>query len=303
MRLPARLIVTAFAVVAAACGGSGGSAVTPSSPPGPTPVIPSPSPDAAAQTYWLRAMTTQALPPVNVFAMQPHVRITGDGLVVTQGPVPAIFPGPLMPNLQARPITEAGRAAILAAAKELGMLEGTTDFTAGPTLAGGISGRIELTVDGQVITLTGNPNALMECVTTPCTPPAGSAAAFAEFWRLLGDLPSWIPNELSPESPYDAPAYAILVGPAPEPDPNLPQAPMDWPLDQPLALFGGPVLDGSYRCGTVTGADAATLLPALQAANQLTPWIQDPSTSATFGLTVRPMVPGEDACREVFGPA
>lgn len=304
MRIPARPIVTAFAVVVAACGGSGGgSAPTPSSPPGPTSVIPSPSPDPAAATYWLRTMTTQALPPVNVFAIQPSVVITGDGLVVTQGPVPAIFPGPLMPNLRARPITEAGRAAILAAAKELGMLEGTTDFTVGPTLAGGISGRIELTVDGRIITLTGNPNALMECVTTPCTPPAGSAAAFAEFWRLLGDLPSWIPNELGPESAYDAPAYAILVGPAPEPDPNLPQAPMDWPLEQSLALFGGPVGDGSYRCGTVTGADAATLLPALQAANQLTPWVQDASTSATFGLSVRPMVPGEDVCREVFGPA
>jgi hypothetical protein len=298
MRLPARLIVTAFTVVVAACGGAGGA--SPSTPATP---VPTPTEDPAAATYWLRATTTQALPPVNVFALQPYNVITGDGLVVTQGPVPAIFPGPLMPNLQARPITEAGRAAIMAAAKELGMLEGTTGFTAGPTLAGGINGRIELTVDGQIVTLTGNPNALMECVTTPCTPPAGSAAAFAEFWRLLGDLPSWVPNELGPESAYVAPAYAILVGPAPEPDPNLPQAPMDWPLEQSLALFGGPVGDGSYRCGTVSGTDATTLLPALQAANQLTPWVQDPGTSATFGLTVRPMVPGEDVCREVFGPA
>jgi len=304
MRLPAPLAVITFAVLAAACGGSGGgSSLVPNSPPGPTTVIPSPSPDSATQTYWLRAMTTQALPPVNVFAMRPYSVITGDGQSITQGPVPAIFPGPLLPNLQARPITEAGRAAILAAAKELGMLEGTTDFNAGPGLAGGINGRIELTVDGRIVTLTGNPNALMECVTTPCTPPAGSAAAFAEFWLLLGDLPSWIPNELGPESAHAAPAYAILVGPAPEPDPNLPQAPMDWPLEQSLALFGGPVGDGSYRCGTVTGADAAMLLPALQAANQLTPWVQSPSTSATFGLTVRPMVPGEDVCREVFGPA
>jgi hypothetical protein len=214
MRLPARLIVTAFAVLAAACGGlGGGSSLVPSSPPGPTPVIPSPSPDAATQTYWLRAMTTQALPPVNVFAVQPYAVITGDGQSITQGPVPAIFPGPLMPNLQARPITEAGRGAILAAAKELGMLEGTTDFNAGPVLAGGISGRIELTVDDQIVTLTGNPNALMECVTTPCTPPAGSAAAFAEFWRLLGDLPSWIPDELGPEAAYDAPPTLSSSGP------------------------------------------------------------------------------------------
>lgn len=131
----------------------------------------------------------------------------------------------------------------------------------------------------------------------------GSAAAFAEFWRRLGDLGSWMPSELGPEAPYVAPAYAILVGPSPMLDANLPQQPMDWPLDQPLGLFGGPVGDGSYRCGTVSGADAATLLPALNGANALTPWVHDPSTSATFGVTVRPMVPGEDICREIFGPA
>ena len=141
-----------------------------------------------------------------------------------------------------------------------------------------------MTVDGQRVTLTGNPNALMECVTTPCDPPPGSAAAFAEFWRRLGDLGSWIPNELGPASPYVAPAYAILVGPPPTQDPNFSQPPMDWPLEQPLALFGGPVADGTYRCGTASGADADTLRPSLEAANQLTQWVQDPTTSATFGL-------------------
>ena len=59
--------------------------------------------------------------------------------------------------------------------------------------------------------------------------------------------------------------------------------------------------NGTARCGTVTGADADALRPALDAATPLTPWVQDPETSATFGLTVRPMVSGEDACREAFG--
>ena len=74
MRLPARLIVTAFAVRRRRLQRLGRIRGHPQLPPGPTPVVPSPSPDAAPQTYWLRAMTTQALPPVNVFAMQPHVR-------------------------------------------------------------------------------------------------------------------------------------------------------------------------------------------------------------------------------------
>jgi hypothetical protein len=285
----------ALSVLVAACGGGAAPSPSPSAPP-------APSPDPGAQGYWLRASTTQALPPVNVFAMQPYVVITGDGLWITQGPVAAIFPGPLMPNLRARRLSEAGRTAILAAAKDLGLLGGTTDFHSGPPLAGGLSGRIELTVDGRLVTLTGDPDAAITCVTTPCDPPPGSAAAFGELWRRLGDLASWIPGELGPEAAYEAPALAILVGPAPVQDPNLPQAPMDWPLAQPLSLFGGPVGDGSYRCGTVTGADAAALLPVLLKANSLTQWVLDPSTSATFGLIVRPMTPGEDACREVFGP-
>jgi len=297
MRLSTRLVVTAFAVLVAACGGSG-AAVSPSPA-----VTSAPSSEPDTGTYWLRATYTQALPPLNTFGGQSYAVIAGDGQSVTQLALPTVYPGPLLPNLESRQVTPAGRAAILQAAKDFGLLDGTTDFNAGPVLAGGVSGRLEMTVDGQRVTLTGNPNALMECVTTPCDPPAGSAAAFAEFWRRLGDLPSWIPNEVGPASPYVAPAYAILVGPAPTQDPNFSQPPMDWPLEQPLALFGGPVANGSHRCGTVSGADADTLRPSLQAANQLTQWVQDPSTSATFGLTVRPMVPGEDICRETFGPA
>ena len=40
---------------------------------------------------------------------------------------------------------------------------------------------------------------------------------------------------------------------------------------------------------------------AVADANQLTQWTASESTSATFGLTVRPVVQGEDPCAEVFG--
>ena len=90
------------------------------------------------------------------------------------------------------------------------------------------------------------------------------------------------------------------MGPPPEPEQGLGGDIADWPLDEPLGSFGVEVADG-YRCGVVTGEDAATLAPALGAANQLTQWVQDPDTSATFGLTVRSIAIDEDPCREVFG--
>ena len=58
---------------------------------------------------------------------------------------------------------------------------------------------------------------------------------------------------------------------------------------------------GSQRCGIVSGADAEALRPALEEANQQTQWVQDPATSATFGITVRPIIAGEDPCAETFG--
>jgi hypothetical protein len=76
-----------------------------------------------------------------------------------------------------------------------------------------------------------------------------------------------------------------------------------WPLSTPITGFGAAVLGGSYRCGTVTGVDAVRLGAALAKANGLTQWVASPSTDATFGLTVRPLADGQDACREVFGGA
>jgi hypothetical protein len=292
MRSPIRLALalsTVFALVAA-CSGSGSS---PS---------PGPSGSPAPETYWLRMRTTQAIPPVNLYAVQPPLVITGDGVVVSQGPVPAIYPGPLLPNTVGRAISDRGLDLVIEAADALGLLDGPTDFSGDQALMGGVTGHIELTVDGKRIELTGNPDAQIVCVTDPCEPAAGSPEAFGEFWRLLLDLPSWLGAELGPEAPYVPTAYALLVGPAPEPEAGLLQAPADWPLETPIATFGGPVANGTARCGTVAGDDAETLRPTMQAANQLTPWVQDPDTSATFGLTVRPMVPGEDVCREIFGP-
>ena len=57
------------------------------------------------------------------------------------------------------------------------------------------------------------------------------------------------------------------------------------------------------RCGTARGEDATTLRPVLEMANQLTPWVDKGAETSSNGtpIQVRPMVPGEDVCLEVFG--
>jgi len=286
--------VLGAALLIAACTGSAAS------PGAVTTATPDVSPAPAAATYWLRMTTWQAIAPLDQFAGQPLLVITGDGVAVSPGPVPAIYPGPLLPNLTGRSISAAGEASIVQGATDLGLLGGPTDFQGQANPLGAVTGRIELIVDGSRVVLTGNPDAHIECITTPCEPQPGTPEAFGELWHRLLDLPSWLGDELGPEAPYAAPAYALLVRPAQHTDPDLPQAPADWPLDQPISTFGGPVASGTARCGTVSGADAEVLRPALTAANQLTPWIQDPDTDAAFTLVVRALTPAEDACREVF---
>ena len=294
-----RRLVLPFVIVAlvAACGGGAASpSPAPPSPVNPTPVIPLPSP-ADEGTYWLRMTTFQAIPPVNLFAVPPTAIITGDGQYLVQGAVPAIFPGPLVMPLFGSQVSDAGRAQILAWADELGLLSGKTDFTGDGSLPGGITGKIELTVDGRLVALTGLPDA------ASADPRPGSPEAFGELWRRISSLPQTLPGELGPEVPYTPTAYAILVGPPPAPQDGMTSGVMDWPLETPLATFGDPVQDGTYRCGLVAGDDAATLTPALAQANQLTMWTQDPEFSVAYGLTVRPIVAGENPCAEIFGLA
>ena len=133
-------------------------------------------------------------------------------------------------------------------------------------------------------------------------PGARHARGVGTFWASLSDL-SWLAGDLGPEAPYVADSYALLIGVEPTDDPAIRPAVAIWPLEQPIATLGKPVGSApAPRCGTVRGEDAATLRPSLESANQLTRWVDEGADRAdATPLQVRPMVPGEDVCLEVFG--
>lgn len=301
MRSARLLVLPALALVlVAACSGS---AQSPSPAPSaglgePTPVTPTASPVAGDTTYWMRLSTWQAIPPQNLFAFGNAAVIDGPGVLVLPGAVPAIYPGPVVAPLFGRQVSEEGKAQILAWAEELGLLGGATDFTGGGAIPGGVTGRIELTVDGERVTLTGIPGDLPS--TGDVEP--GSPAAFKALWWRLADLPGNLNTQLGPEQPYTPAGYALLIGPAPAPAPEgLDAQVMVWPLVTPVNEFGSPVLSDTQRCGLAVGEDGRVMGEALGEANQLTQWTATPGTSATFGLVARPVVAGEDPCVEVFG--
>jgi hypothetical protein len=255
---------------------------------------PQPSPPAGTP-FLLRATIVQALPPSATLGWLPGALITVDRRVLVGGAVPAIYPGPLLQPIIQRSLSAEGWATIVAAARELGLLAGTGDFSAGGIAPGGQTGRLELFVDGRMVTISGDPSRVLRCGAQRCPVNAGTPEAFAAFWEQVADLQSWPGLGLGPESPYVPDGYVVVVGPPPAED-QLSAPPVAWPGSTPLVAFGAPLTDGAGRCGTVTGTNAVVVGAAFQSATAITRW-HDPGSAELHGLTVRPLLPGDgDPC-------
>lgn len=253
--------------------------------------------------FRLRATVVQALPPAETFEWLPVALITSDGIAIVPGAERELYPGLLLPPLVEYQISEAGWATIVAAARDAGLLSGPSDFTGGAMPLGAQAGRLELVVDGRLYDLTGDPSRVVRCGEARCpNPPPGTPEAFAGFWARLGDLAGWLGAEAGAPGPHHAIGYAILVG-RPAADDPLAVEPMEWPLDTALAGFGRPVRGGAgARCGLVTGAEADVLRPELEAATEITRWVDPATPNREFGLTVRPLLPGDaDPCAPLVG--
>ncbi len=283
-------MLAAVALVVAACaGGPGGSSRQ--SPP---------ASSAGTSSAWLSATPFKAGRAVSQFASGPIAVITADGTYVTAEPVDVGAPTPLVATFVGRSLSDTGRATIQAEVARLGLLGRKRDFRSVLALPGGVLGLLQLTGDDGPVTLVGEPDAKLLCIPPLCDPVPGTPEAFGELWRKVVDPGPWLGAELGPEAPFVPTAYALLLDPAP-PEPATGASVADWPLAVPLEGFGELVAKDSRRCGIVSGADAEALRPALEEASQQTQWVQDPGTSATFGITVRPIIAGEDPCAETFG--
>lgn len=299
-RLGRAFVPLLVAALLAACGG--GSSPTPApATPAATPT-PAPSSTPGGVGFVIRASWTQALPPRALFLNLPVLVVTADGRVLTQGPVLEIYPGPLVAPIVERTISPMGVAALLQAARDLGILRPDVDFTGGTLRPGAAAARLQLVVDGVAYDLVGTSDGAVVCPAgASCPDPApGTPAAFATFWYRLLDLAGWLGPQLGVEQVHQPASFAIIVGPPPEPWPGA--TPIVWPpLDPALDAFGRPVRgEVSTRCGTASGDLAAALRPLFARATQLTPFVATAAASATHGLTVRPLLPGdEDPCANI----
>jgi len=209
--------------------------------------------------------------------------VTGDGRLVQAGPVIEIYPGPLLPNLQQRTISEDGIQQLLALAEDHGLLADVT---------------------------YPNPDGVMDAPDTVVTISAGGEtfehrayalgfegdgaetdegrARLQDFVSAATELATSTDDpSLGDEEPYQAGTYLVRATPD-QPDrtaDGLEPSIVDWPAG------AGVRLADASDCAEVPAAAVATVLAE---ANQLTRFVD---AGVTYALSVQPSVAGR-SCRD-----
>jgi len=290
-----------------------GATPSPSSSPSDTPPA-SPSPTSSPGTAgcgvatWptgrtdlvLRVMVAGGLVPPDVdLGRVPMVTVYGDGRVISEGPQIAIYPAPLLPNLQLQVLNVDGMRRLLGAAAAAGLLVPDSSYPA-LGIADAPTTFFTLVADG--CTHHVNAAALFESdLTTGMDGQTIEARAkLLAFLNSLTDLPTLVgAANVTDRGPYEGPSYRIIsrVELAATGASGSPAPVVVWPLATPLARFGEPLGSriGNTRCGIATAADAATLKPLFEAANAETRWS---SAGKTYSLLARPLLPDESGCND-----
>jgi len=229
----------------------------------------------------------------------PVISVYGDGTVIRPGPQIMIYPGPLLAGQQVAKLNEAGMRALLDAAEKAGLLVPDVTYES-HGIADAPTTFFTLTADGCTHKIAAN--ALMEDDNSTGLDKA-TIEARKKLWAFeqsLGDLRTLVgAANFTDGGLYSPTAYRLIVRdePAGTGATGSQQPVLAWPLKTPLATFGEPIAAGmaDTRCGTVEGADAATLTPLLEKANTETHWS---SGGKTYYLMVRSLLPDESGCTD-----
>jgi hypothetical protein len=272
--------VLALLLAPSACAERGAGAADPSSGPG----IPAAAEGLVLQVGYMGGFVTPAM----LVARLPVVSIYADGRVITEGPVPAIYPGPALPNLQVQRI-EAGEVQDLVdRALDAGVAESADLGT--PPVADALSTRFTVvTAEGTFV---------REVYALSDSEPPGSGltpdqeAAREELSDLLGTLTAGFGTESEPYAPE---SVAAVASPWVDPQDDLPQPDRPWPGPAlPGDPTGGPRTVG---CVTATGGEAQAVLEAARSANATTAWVT--GDGARWSVLFRPLLPHETDCADL----
>ncbi|MHB1342808.1 MAG: hypothetical protein ACYCX3_00410 [Thermoleophilia bacterium] len=232
------------------------------------------------------------VPAEFLFTTLPVLSLYGDGRVITQGPIPAIYPGPALPNLQVATLSPAGIQKLLAAARDAGLLESGVDYGQ-PSVADGSTTTFTIAADGTVFETS------IYHLASDASTGLGLSddqverrTRVLDFQTKLGDLAGWFGEDLGPERPHEWQALSILImpgDPGSQDDSGIEPRIVDWPLAD-LAALGEQSEAPQGRRAVITGIDLETLRPLVQQADTLTFWR---SGGTIYSLLLRPLLPDE----------
>lgn len=254
--------------------------------------------------------------PVDFVATQtPVFVLLGDGRAIVQGAQELIYPGPALPPLLERTLTEEGIQEVLRAIQQTDLFDADLELRGAQNFVADASDTVfTVNAGGETVTVTVYGLGTLAPMPGAEQPPGvneAEARAHAELQELhdrLLMLDTWLPASAFADQawrPYEAEAYRLYVRDVTgEPvEGDVPVAVRDWPVDAsgvPAAFGEEQELFGNgTRCGVVEGDEAQAWLEELSAANQLTQWKEG---DRRFSVRPRPLLPHEErGCPELSG--
>ena len=245
--------------------------------------------------------------PQMIATRVPTFALYGDGRVIVQGAQTLEFPGPALPALIERTMTEEGIQVVLEAVEDTNLFTGDLELRGAMNVVADATDTIfRASVNGEDVTITVYGLGLLD-------PALGgnfegieqseidAHATLSQLRDALLTIDTSIPSdawEAEGWQPYTPPAFRLYVRDVtgePVEGGELPGMVRDWPTDDEPAAFGEevPVFGDGTRCGAVEGDEATAWFEELSAANQNTLWTSDGENR--FTVLPRPLFPGEEA--------
>jgi hypothetical protein len=235
----------------------------------------------------------------------PSFVLLGDGRVIMQGMQTLEFPGPALPALIERKLTEDGIQEVLAAIEDTNLFTADAEFRGAQNVVADAAdtvfmlnaGGLEVTVTVYALGMLGPDMGEVPGVTP------GEIEAHRILQELndaLMTIDSALPADAFEDSgwqPYQPDGFRLYVRDVtdqPIEGGDLPEHVRAWPTDDDPAAFGEEValLGNGTRCGVVTGEAGAVWLEELGASTQMTLWTDD--GDRRFSIMARPLLPYEE---------
>jgi hypothetical protein len=315
MKRTAAALLVLLTVVLAACGTGPGASAPPDASDAPRDGIGIEHPTGANEPI-LVIESAGGFVPVQFLASQlPAFVLLGDGRVIMHGAQTLQFPGPALPPLLERRLTEGGIQEVLRAIGDTNLFTADARLDGAQSMVADASDTIfTLDAAGQQVTISVYGLGTL----APGMPePPGMSSAEIEAHGVLQRLneqmlvlETWLPAEAWADDgwqPYEPEALRLYVRDVSdqpvEGGGDMPEQRRAWPTDTDPAAFGEDASFGDgTRCGVVEGEEAEAWLEALGTATQMTTWTPEGDPDARFSVTPRPVLPHEElACPALIG--